>query len=621
MAVIQALLNGVSIEKTVQLLEDDFHCSDIHKDTVRRMRLKVMYAISTIPAQKLSGVIQFDDTFFRENQKGTRNLVSPFPADFAMEREPRYGRIPAKLGVKGNEFITITCGIDTTGHAICKVLGAGAIKPDVMYDYIKENTDGIAYACSDADKTYREVFKTMNVPHYVKPSNYLDRITKAGYEQPSKVNTELAAEQAALNDEILEELWENGKIDKVLNRGDMDYAEFVSIKKENELSLGRVNQLHAELKLQLEKGTNGVSSKFLPLYVAWFQYVHNKQIDDGVKMSSKKMAEAILLDAISTRKNITSAELRDMGERPLSFPVASRSYMIELNKKTEMMKKATGDKWFQFNEEDGLNTFNIRKIMRDMPMTNLKDIARSYRIKYASKMSRSELISNLEGRAHIAEKVMSVVIDRQQHEAEKKARSEERKANKHSNRIARASEFSPRMFADKLPNGVKIVFLDTETTGLNIQYDEVLSLGVVDLDGEVLYDGLFKPRHKKHWREAQAINGISPQKVARKPHIMDEKQVIQEVLDGADMICGWNVSFDLRMLSAAGIDLPKGDRKYVDLMSVFAEAWSVRTGEKTSRKMKLAEACKLLSVKHKKAHTAVGDSAVLIPIAEWLMAA
>lgn len=501
------------------------------------------------------------------------------------------------------------------------MLGAGTITPDVMYDYIKENTDGIAYACSDADKTYREVFKTMNIPHYVKPSNYLDRITKAGYEQPSRVDSEKNAQQVARNEKILRQMWKSGNIDKIYNRGEMDYDEFIALKKENALSLGRVNELHAEMKMALEKSTAGVSSKFLPLYVAWFQYLHNKKIDGGAKMVSKKMAESILIDAISTRKSITKEELEEMGRKPLSFPTASRSYMLELNRKTEMMKKATGDKWFQFNEEDGLNTFNIRKIMREMPVSNLKTIARSYRIKYASKMSRTELVSMLEGREGLAEKVMGVVLDRQQHEAEKKARSTERKANKHSNRVSHKADFAPRMFADKLPENVKIVFMDTETTGLNRQYDEVLSLGVVSIDGEVLYDGLFKPRHKKHWREAQAINGISPAKVANKPVITDEKARIEAVLGDADIICGWNIGFDMRMLEGAGIDLPKTDGTYVDLMRVFSSAWSDRTGEKMGKKVSLADACKLLKIKHRKAHTAVGDSAVLIPIAEWLMAA
>lgn len=109
--------------------------------------------------------------------------------------------------------------------------------------------------------------------------------------------------------------------------------------------------------------------------------------------------------------------------------------------------------------------------------------------------------------------------------------------------------------------------------------------------------------------------------MANKPHITGEKAAIESVLADADLICGWNLRYDLDMLYAAGIDLPTDDDIYIDLMGAFADAWTSRTGEKMSKKTKLIDACKLLNIKHKKAHTAVGDSVVLIPIAEWLMAA
>lgn len=59
--------------------------------------------------------------------------------------------------------------------------------------------------------------------------------------------------------------------------------------------------------------------------------------------------------------------------------------------------------------------------------------------------------------------------------------------------INQMKTFQPRMFASGFATGKKIVFIDTETTGTNKQYDEVLSLAVVNIDGEVLYDGMFKP--------------------------------------------------------------------------------------------------------------------------------
>ena len=79
-------------------------------------------------------------------------------------------------------------------------------------------------------------------------------------------------------------------------------------------------------------------------------------------------------------------------------------------------------------------------------------------------------------------------------------------------------------------------------------------------------------------------------------------------------MCGSSSTASRRAdLMAAGIDLPKNDGNYIGLMRVFADTWTTRDSEKMSKRVKLIETCKLLNIKHRKAHTAIGDSAVLIP--------
>ena len=63
-------------------------------------------------------------------------------------------------------------------------------------------------------------------------------------------------------------------------------------------------------------------------------------------------------------------------------------------------------------------------------------------------------------------------------------------------------------------NNPNRVYLDTETTGLHPEEgDEILSLTIVDANGRLLFDERFKPKHKKEWPEAQAVNHISPDDV------------------------------------------------------------------------------------------------------------
>ena len=74
-------------------------------------------------------------------------------------------------------------------------------------------------------------------------------------------------------------------------------------------------------------------------------------------------------------------------------------------------------------------------------------------------------------------------------------------------------------------NNPNRVYLDTETTGLHPEEgDEILSLTIVDANGRLLFDERFKPKHKKEWPEAQAVNHISPDDVERTSRLqLDER--------------------------------------------------------------------------------------------------
>lgn len=71
----------------------------------------------------------------------------------------------------------------------------------------------------------------------------------------------------------------------------------------------------------------------------------------------------------------------------------------------------------------------------------------------------------------------------------------------------------------------KIYIVDTETTGIK-NYDEVLSVSIVDIEGNTLFDELVRPVHRKSWPKAQKINGISPDDVKDKKLLVDfEKEL------------------------------------------------------------------------------------------------
>ena len=113
--ILELTINNYSVEKIVNILQNDYKCSNINSKTIWHMRLKLIHSIANLPVPTLTGVIQIDETFVRESQKGSKNLISYIKNE---ERLPRYGKIPSKYGITGSEFATITTAIDNRGYSI-----------------------------------------------------------------------------------------------------------------------------------------------------------------------------------------------------------------------------------------------------------------------------------------------------------------------------------------------------------------------------------------------------------------------------------------------------------------------------------------------------------------------
>jgi DNA polymerase-3 subunit epsilon len=115
-----------------------------------------------------------------------------------------------------------------------------------------------------------------------------------------------------------------------------------------------------------------------------------------------------------------------------------------------------------------------------------------------------------------------------------------------------------------------VIVFDTETTGTDVGgNDEVLSLAVMNLSGDVLFYDTFKPSHRKRWSKAESINGISPDMVQDKQTIEERKGEIEPLFRSANLYVAYNADFDLGCLRAAGLDIPKCQT--FDVMKEFAK--------------------------------------------------
>ena len=66
-------------------------------------------------------------------------------------------------------------------------------------------------------------------------------------------------------------------------------------------------------------------------------------------------------------------------------------------------------------------------------------------------------------------------------------------------------------------NHSSTIVIDTETTGLDPEKDELLQVSIIDIDGNELFNSYFKP-HAISWHEAEKVNHISPEMVQNRPH-------------------------------------------------------------------------------------------------------
>lgn len=172
---------------------------------------------------------------------------------------------------------------------------------------------------------------------------------------------------------------------------------------------------------------------------------------------------------------------------------------------------------------------------------------------------------------------------------------------------------------------LRFVVLDTETTGLHVQKDRLLSIGALRVSGNKIHvaDRLECLIHQSYTPtgEATAIHGILP---ADRPDSLHEATALRDLLAflGTDIVVGHHVAFDRRILEKGYQALIPGFRWNNDFLDtqhlarrVFARGpyqpkptWSLdRLGEK-------------LGVPVHQRHTAGGDAFVTALILLKLLA-
>ena len=188
-------------------------------------------------------------------------------------------------------------------------------------------------------------------------------------------------------------------------------------------------------------------------------------------------------------------------------------------------------------------------------------------------------------------------------------------AIEYANGTKKVFEFDDEPKASKVQPKFKkerFAVIDFETTGLNYNFrrppmDEILSVAIIDQDGNTLLDTLCDTVHIKSWYEAQCIHGISPRMVKGYSSFVEIMPKVIEILSSYDYVIAYNVPFEKFFLeNYARLYTPTN-------FSVYKVRWGEDPMElymnyRNSRKfLKLEDAAHFFGYKYR-AHNALEDT-------------
>lgn len=394
---VQMTVNNYSLDAMLDTLEKDYDLVGLNRKSVHLARHKLLYAMSLMPKPTLTGIVQVDETFFRENQKGTRTdlgkkLINVLPKSVEV-RLPRRGYSPSRMGVLSPEYACVVCAVDNSNHAISIITSMGKADPAMFIDHFDQYFKDITYLCSDGSPLYKDYCVLKSIPHYVRPSSFVGNLRKAGYIAGvrSQSDDDAVKELYTKNKKIAAQLYTDGVLDYIETANSMPFNEFCKIKYEYGLNLSRVNAFHNYLKLNLEKETTGVATKSLPAYVDAFTFLYNWRHDHKTTLSSMKDAEILLTELV---KNKNAFTLNDMRKRDFYIaPKPTGRYLALLDKATKEMRRKTDNKFFKFDEEDRVISFDHRKYIKETTVGKLRPYGKKYGIKGYTRMKHWALYS------------------------------------------------------------------------------------------------------------------------------------------------------------------------------------------------------------------------------------
>lgn len=362
------------------------------------MMHKIRHILAEMPTPQLTDIVQMDEKYIRECQKGSRSLVSYL--DPTQTRYARGHKEASQCGIFGPEFINVLCAVDNHGHyfAECVSLGPMGIKE---LDKLRCFAD-VKYLCTDKLKLYSDWCAKRGYIHYVKPSKYEKTRKARGYVEISSKRNVLSEKELRKNDAIDQQLFQE-KIHPHIENAErhIPFHEVVKMQTDLHLTLDTVDSFHREIE-DIIRGSNGISAEYISDYVKAFAWAKNYKSSHDIKAFGDEDAAAVLAEIIKyTLKCEHSPTLEEINAQNVAnYPRPSTK---NINMAKERMKAARqviiepvglrGESPAYEGDRTEL-IFNKKKFFESIGTTRLNELARENHV-YNRKEYKAERIRRM----------------------------------------------------------------------------------------------------------------------------------------------------------------------------------------------------------------------------------
>lgn len=362
---------------------------------------KVLHLLAQFEKPVLQDVIQIDEKYIRESQKGSRDMVSLLSDKDVRRRRKHCYR--SECGIFGPEFANILCAIDNHGHYYAKVVCLGTLSMNELAD-LQNHISKVSYLCSDNLELYSLWCEQNGWKHYVEPSTYRKERKARGYIDTDDIYKTLTDEDYAADRKINERLYKEGRYPHIENYDrKLSYDEFVALKYKFNLNINTVNSFHADLEYILVNSKTGVSINYLTDYVDTICFLRNYKSQHRITFFSKKDAENILLEICKMtleKHNVpTRQEIEDMNIDNLPRPSTkiinqARKRMKDLRVVVDFKHPDPKDKSAYEGDETSQYIFNRRKFLNSIGVIRLNELAKIHGV-YKTGMNKRQKIDAL----------------------------------------------------------------------------------------------------------------------------------------------------------------------------------------------------------------------------------